>query len=361
MINLKRHTLTGLRTIAAAVVLLASSTNVISAQSADGEQVVAPAKVTAKVDSTTMTLGQRTTLHVEVLKNTHRGYMLDIPDRLPANPDSILSINGIEVRRIEIDSVDLGNGRVQLNYEVLLQPFDEGAQSIPPLRYVIDRDTFTSEMVPMKIEPPIIPDEMVDSLRINEFRPPLSIGSRWYDWIPESWPYWLGGALLLCLIIAAITLYIGYRRTGKIPFVAKKRIPPYVLATRRLAELKRKRMAENGNIRGYYTELTDILRQYLGGRFHIYALEMTSSQIIEAMEANNNTRPYVPAMTDMFRIADFVKFAKQPATTDDNIRAFKTVSEFVEQTKPVDEDVADKTKSRKGKQHRNKKNKSKRK
>ena len=305
---------------------------------------VAPAKVSAKVDSTTMTLGQRTTLHIEILKNGHEGSLIDLPARMPISKDSILSINGIEVRNISVDSADLGNGRIRLNYDVLLQPFNVGPAAIPPLKYVIGTDTFTSEMVAMKIEPPVMPAEMVDSLRINAFRPPLSVGSKWYDWIPESWPYWVGGFLLLCLIGAAIAFYMIYRKTGKIPFVPKKRIPPYVLAKRRLEELRKKRLAENGNLKAYYTDLTDILRQYLGGRFKIYALEMTSSQIIDAVEKNDETRPYADSFKSLFKVADFVKFAKQLATTDDNIRSFKTVADFVEATRPVEEETPQKNK-----------------
>lgn len=314
------------------------------AQTNSASGPVAPAKVSAKVDSTTMTLGQRTTLHIEILKNGHEGALLDLPARMPSSRDSILSINGIEVRNIQVDSADLGNGRIRLNYEVLLQPFNVGPAAVPPMHYVIGTDTFTSEMVAMKIEPPVMPAEMVDSLRINAFRPPLSVGSKWYDWIPETWPYWVGGFLLLCLIGAGIAFFIIYKKTGKIPFVPKKRIPPYVLAKRRLEELRKKRLAENGNLKAYYTDLTDILRQYLGGRFKIYALEMTSSQIIDAVEKNEETRPFADSFKSLFRVADFVKFAKQLATTDDNIRSFKTVAEFVEATRPVEEEIPQKNK-----------------
>lgn len=299
--------------------------------------VVAPAKISAKVDSTTMTMGQRTTLHVEVLKNSHEGKLLDLPERMPSNPDSILSINGIEIRNIAVDSTDLGNGRIKLNYEVLLQPFKDGPTAIPSLRYVIGTDTFSSELVAMKIEPPVTPAEMVDSLRINDLRAPIPVESRWYDWIPDTWYYWLGGALLLALLVAAAILFYIYKKTGKIPFVPKKRVPPYVLATRRLEELRKKKLAESGNLKGYYTELTEILRQYLGGRFKIYALEMTSSQIVEAVSENPETRPFTDSIKALFSVADFVKFAKQGATTDDNIRSFKTVADFVEATKPVEE------------------------
>ncbi|MDE6396152.1 MAG: cell wall anchor protein, partial [Muribaculaceae bacterium] len=152
---------------------------------------------------------------------------------------------------------------------------------------------------------------------------------------------------------AAVAFYLIYKKTGKIPFVPKKRIPPYVLAKRRLEELRKKRLAENGNLKAYYTDLTDILRQYLGGRFKIYALEMTSSQIIEAVEKNEETRPFADSFRALFKVADFVKFAKQMATTDDNIRSFKTVSEFVEATRPVEEETPQNTKKGASKKTKN--------
>lgn len=313
----------------------------VAAQTPD---TTAPAKVTVSVDSATITMGERTNVRVELLKNGHVGNMI-----LPVREQSFDTDNqggkitrtylgDIEVRQSTADSADLGNNRIQVNYTLLIQPFTPGDYSIEGFKYVLDGDTLTSNVVALKVLEPEMPQEMRDSLLINPFRPPMTVEARWYDWVPDIlsdyWPWWLGGLLL---VAAAVVLFILYRKNGSTILPHKKRVPPYVVAMRRLTELKNRRLHEVGNDKVYYTELTDILRQYLGGRFKIYALEMTSSQILAAMEQNEETRSFVESLRSMFVTSDFVKFAKQNAQTDEKIRSFNSVVRFVEETKPVEQ------------------------
>lgn len=299
---------------------------------------IAPVRIAASVDTNSITMGDRTTLHVEVVKNGHVGSVL-LPLDEAKGEDKRPSVAGIEVRQITSDSADLGNNRIQVNYDILLQPFEPKDYAIPPFKYALDGDTITSNVVALKVLEPEIPQEMRDSLIINPFRPPMSIKAEWYDWVPQTWYWWVLGLILAGLIIAIAILY---KKNGKTLLPVRKVIPPYVLATRRLDELKRKRLHEQGNNKAYYTELTDILRQYLGGRFKIYALEMTSSQILEAMSKNAETAPFTAEMKPMFTIADFVKFAKQDSTPAENIRSFNSVEKFVHETKPVEQEANDK-------------------
>lgn len=117
--------------------------------------------------------------------------------------------------------------------------------------------------------------------------------------------------------------------------VRRKRIvPPYELAMHRLGQLRERRLAESGHEKEYYTELTDILRQYLEGRFGINAMEMTSREIMDRLYDSDvkDKRDYV---RQILHVADFVKFAKVRPLPADNIAAFDNAVRFVEETKPV--------------------------
>lgn len=321
-----------------ALILAGSGLCAFAQKNASGAPV-APVKITATIDSATITMGERTTLRVEVVKNGHVGSILIPAKMADEEKGTNASIAGIEIRQIAVDSTDLGNNRIQVKYDILLQPFQPNDYAIPPFKYALNGDTITSKVVALKVLEPEIPQEMLDSLIINPLRPPMSIKAEWYDWVPnwfsDYWYWWLAGLLL---IGAAVTVAILYKKNGRSLLPMRRAIPPYVLATRRLDELKRKRLHEQGHNKAYYTELTDILRQYLGGRFHIYALEMTSSQILEAMSENPETAPFAQELKPMFTIADFVKFAKQNSTTDENIRSFNAVEKFVHETKPEEQE-----------------------
>ncbi|MDE5634813.1 MAG: cell wall anchor protein, partial [Muribaculaceae bacterium] len=96
-------------------------------------------------------------------------------------------------------------------------------------------------------------------------------------------------------------------------------------------------LCERGEERAYYTELTDILREYIDKRFNINAMEMTSRQILDRLNANPETRPSEKLMRQILEVADFVKFAKMRPMPDDNTKSFRNAIEFVENTKPLPE------------------------
>lgn len=313
----------------------------VSAQDSSTPANVAPAKISAQIDSATITMGERTTLHVEVLKNGHGGEIL-LPTDLNQSGEKAPEIAGIEIRKIDVDSADLGNNRIQVRYDILLQPFKHGDYSIPAFKFNDGKETISSNVIALKVLEPEIPQEMLDSLIINPLRPQMSIKAEWYDWIPD-WitEYWYVILIVLILIALAVTAAILYKKNGKYLLPRKKIVPPYELAMRRLDALKRKRLHEQGHNKEFYTELTDILRQYLGGRFRIYALEMTSTQIMEELEKNPETAPFVAELKPMFTVADFVKFAKQQSTIDENIKSYKAVHDFIKETRPVEQPKPD--------------------
>lgn len=299
--------------------------------SAQKAEETAVAKVRAGVDSAAVTMADRVILRVEVLKTKGKGTLIGLPKVEAGKPNEW---NGAEVRSVEADSSALPNNRMQVNYRIMLQPFNPGVLTFPAFKYAIDADTFYSEVTTLKVLEPDMPQLMRDSLIINPMEGTVSIPARWYDYIPWWW-YWviIGGAALALIVV----IIILYKKNGPGLLPHRKVVPPYDLAVNRLQKLRARKLAENGQDKEYYTELTDILREYLQGRFGISAREMTSRQIIEAVVENAETSPYGEEFTQLLETADFVKFAKVRALPDENTRSFSTVQNFVEKTKPVEE------------------------
>ena len=101
--------------------------------------------------------------------------------------------------------------------------------------------------------------------------------------------------------------------------------------------LKQRQLCEKGQEKTYYTELTEILRQYLEGRFGINAMEMTTPQIKRAVRATVPAEAAPGLMNEVLEMADYVKFAKMRPLPEDNVRAFEQAIKFVENTRPAPE------------------------
>ncbi|MBQ3174153.1 MAG: hypothetical protein IJB56_07625 [Alistipes sp.] len=113
------------------------------------------------------------------------------------------------------------------------------------------------------------------------------------------------------------------------------KIPPHVVAIKALVELKNRKLWQNGKYKHYYTALTDILRVYIGGRWGIGAMEMTTDEIIAALRDVELPLESRSNLVSIMRTADMVKFAKAEPAAEDNEDNYTKAYYFVENTKMV--------------------------
>ena len=283
----------------------------------------APVKITASIDSTVIEMGSMTNIKVSIVDPEGKGELIDCPK--PNNDSDVFA--PFEIVDVAKDTVPTG-----IEYNIKIQAFRPGMTTISPFNYVYGSDTAKSDVLTLKI----IPVELTDTININPMKSVVYVPSKWYDWIP-NWLIWvLIGVVLAVLLAAGGYLWYLYRKTGKIPLIHKpKPVDPYELAMSELSRLRERKLAETGHEKEYYTALVDILRIYLQGRFQIYAMEMSSTQILEALRNNKETKDNQDRIKQILELADYVKFAKERPLPDDNIKSFNNVLYFVEDTKPV--------------------------
>lgn len=279
----------------------------------------APARITASVDSTVIEMGSLATVTLNVSDPAHAGAVVDLPE---AGTD----LDAFDISAIEADTTPGG-----YTYNIRIQAWYPGLLTLTPFRYAIGHDTVSSDIVTIKV----LPVEMDSTQQLNPMEGVVNPPRKWYDYIPDWMPWALLGLLGLALVGVAIWLYIMYKRTGTVLLHRPKPIDPYAEAMAALQSLRQRRLAESGKEKEYYTTLIDILRLYLDRRFGINAMEMSSTQIVDSLRSNPETRNDQPRIKQILQLADIVKFAKVRPMPDDNIKSFNIVEQFVESTKPV--------------------------
>lgn len=292
--------------------------------------------VSASVDSAMLVMGDRTTLNVKIdmpEASARDARIIDFPV-IPHGEDYV-EWNGVDVVGADSSSV-ISDGKRTIDYRFTIQVFDPGTVTLPPFAVLggAGADTAFSNVVTFKV----IPVD-VDSLEtIHPMESVVAPASKWYDYVPD----WLLWTLLVVLVLGMGAYFARHliHRREEIQLEKAKPVPPYELALSRLRTLKSRNLPESGHEKQYYTELVDILRQYLEGRFGINAMEMTSTQIVRALRDDKRTRMTADLVKSVLSIADFVKFAKVRPLPDDNVRAFARAEDFVEQTKPEPEETS---------------------
>jgi len=279
--------------------------------------------VSASIDSTMLFIGDQTNLHLQATCG------LSEQVQMPVYGESL--IDGIEiVERSNIDTTFLKDGRYQLSQHLTLTSFKDSLFYIAPLPFVSGEDTFWTESLSLNV---IQPFEIDTTLAITDIKP-----------IAKA-PVWVWGIIrwiLLALLIAGLavggyylSLYIG-RRKGIIPEAPKEpERPAEEVALEKLDQIKEQKIWQSGQVKEYHTQLTDVVREYIGRRFDVSSSEKTSDETLREMKPLlKEQKDLYEKLRKMLSLADLVKFAKWTTTPDENEMALKTAYDFVHETTP---------------------------
>src|SRR5690606_27122692 len=93
-------------------------------------------------------------------------------------------------------------------------------------------------------------------------------------------------SILGVLLVAGLIWYIIRKRKNKPVKLApaKPVIPLHTIVLDQLNALRAQKLWEQGRVKEYHSELTDIVREYLEKRYHINALEQTSEEIFSGLK-----------------------------------------------------------------------------
>ncbi len=282
--------------------------------------------VRARMDSASIWMGEQTRIHLELVQDKNK--MIS----MPVFNDTL--VTGVEILNVsKPDTVLLGNDRIQINRDILVTSFDSGFYYIPPFRYILNNDTFSTQTLSLKVVPVEVDTTQaaIDIKGVQE--PPFVL----FDYISDTLLTIIGIIILLALIVAGYLYYRKKKRPEEKTVSPEDLLPPHERALKALAVLKEDKLWQNGQEKEYYTRLTEILREYIDDRFHINAMEMTSSQILSVLRTNKETKAVDTQLKQILEMADFVKFAKMRPLPDDNEATMRDAITFVEETKVVEE------------------------
>jgi hypothetical protein len=198
------------------------------------------------------------------------------------------------------------NDRYELIKKYGLTQFDSGKYTIPSIKILINNKAFLSDSI--KVEVANVP---VDTLKQKMYDIKDIVPAD--DSIGDWWKYLLG-LLLLAGIGAVVYWYVKKRQIKKIEEEIYK--TPIEKATNLLNNLEKKELWQHGEVKAYYSELTDIVRNYIEEAIEIPAMESTTSELIEGLKIaflKKKMKLSQETIENLFVVlkqADLVKFAK---------------------------------------------------
>lgn len=245
------------------------------------------------------------------------------------------------IQSYPIDTVKM-DGRYELIKKYGLTQFDSGRYVVPSIKIFINSKPFLTDSLLVEVA-----NVQVDTLKqkmfdIKDIAPADNpIG----DW----WKY----LLIIALIVgigAFIYWFIKKRQEKKLQEEIYK--TPIEKATTLLDTLEKKELWQKGEVKAYYSELTDIARNYIEEAIEIPAMESTTSELIQGLRAASVkkkmtlSQEIIENLERVLKQADLVKFAKSKPldfeiTEDRNKiqKAILTLDNSIPVEIPVEEDM----------------------
>ncbi|HTG65161.1 MAG TPA: hypothetical protein VL859_02185 [Flavobacterium sp.] len=245
------------------------------------------------------------------------------------------------IQSYPVDTVK-NNDRYELIKKYGLTQFDSGRYVIPRVKVLINNKSYLSD--PISVE---VANVQVDTLRQKMYDIKDIQSAK--DTIGDWWKYLLAAVVFLAIGFG-IYWFLKKRQQKAIEQEVYK--TPIEKATSLLNNLEKKELWQKGEIKEYYSELTDIARNYIEEAIEIPAMESTTSELIVGLRAASIkkkmkvSQEIIENLERVLKQADLVKFAKSKPlefeiTEDRNKiqKAIITLDNSIPVEVPVEEDI----------------------
>jgi hypothetical protein len=216
------------------------------------------------------------------------------------------NIGALEV----IESYPIDTVKKDDRYELIkkygLTQFDSGKYTIPSINIFINNKPYITDSLVVEVA-----NVQVDTLKqkMYDIKDITPVKSSLGDW----WKYLLILALILGIGVL-VYWYVKKQQKKKIEEEVYK--TPIEKATSLLNSLEKKELWQKGEVKAYYSELTDIARNYIEEAIEIPAMESTTSELIVGIKAASVRKKMkvsqetIENLERVLKQADLVKFAK---------------------------------------------------
>ena len=283
--------------------------------------------VAAHADRTEAHVGDP--IQVEVVAIGKTAVPVNLPSTLELGPFSLLE-------RKESEQ-NLGDGRVKRQFTLTVAAYEPGAKQVPALEvtYLGPRgDVRSARTQPVAVK--------ITSVIANEPEPALKDAAPPVTVMEENlWPAYIVGGLSAAALGALLTMLVVRRlraRRGERPGPPPR--PAHEVALEKLDRLGAYGFLENADNRPFYFAVSEIVREYLGGRYGFDSLELTTDELVAELRRHAGRELVLAETQGWLTACDLVKFAKISPTAAEARGALESAIHIVSTTRPVAAPVA---------------------
>jgi len=272
-------------------------------------------EVSASIDRNKILIGEQVTLQIKVENFNARTTFLQNWFYPPDTPTHLQVVN-----REAVDTIDVG-GLTTYMQKLILTSFDSGKWKLDPMQ-VIMQERSTGKKTILQTDSlflEVLPVDVSNMQSYHDIKDILAVETR-----PD---YTLYIAIAVSFVILAILVYLLVKRKR-----IKKEEPPKPVykgtplehALQKIKGLERENLAAKGQIKLFYTQLSDICKNYFSDQLQVRSTQSTSDELMVLLGVYLQNEKYRTQFYQLLRLADAVKFAKYIPVTEQNDEAITT-------------------------------------
>lgn len=280
----------------------------------------------ATIDLSTIRIGDQTKLHL-IVHQPAKAHV-NFPQLTDTLTGKVLIIGAAKTDTV-FDKKDHNLATVTQSYTITA--FDAGTYKIPSFAFgsgagVVKTDSLTLQVQTVQVD---------TTKAIFDIKQPMAVSYTFFDWLRDHWA-WVAIPLVVVLLIIGLIWYLR-KRPKKVPVVQEVSVyvAPHTEALSKLEELRDKKLWQQGEIKAYHSELSDIIREYMERRYAIKTHEKTTDEIFSGLKYLDITQENKNLLSRILRLADLVKFAKEKPLPPENEQSMDNAISFVMKTLQV--------------------------
>lgn len=256
------------------------------------------------------------------------GLPFDTGIELPAVKDT-LSREMLVVSPWKLDTLKTyrKERRQDLRASMVITAFEEGEYLLPAIPAVVHYPDGKIDTLIFEGEDILVCTMPVDtaSFKIHDIKDQMRYPVTFMELLP-----WMGGAALLAIL--SVLAVWWFRRRRRLRKEAERQDPAHIVALRKLDAYRGDKYWAPARQKAFYSGVTDALREYIGKRYEISAMEMTTAEMFTALKNSDIPEELKRDLRELFDRADFVKFAKHVADDTENASVLPLGVRFVTST-----------------------------
>ncbi|MDA1009172.1 MAG: hypothetical protein O3C42_01300 [Bacteroidetes bacterium] len=227
-------------------------------------------------------------------------------------------VEGIEI--IKASKIDTTDGVI--TQEFVITAWDSGSYFIPAIAFSENSKT---QALLLNVQTIILAEDA----ELKDIKQPIEEPIGWSD----IWP-WLLGILIIFLIVYLLRKYVFNK--NKQPIIVKPNviIAADITALKELNALEKAKIWQEGNVKEYHSQLSEIIRRYTENRFQFIALELTTDEILQELKSILSD-DQLNNLSTLLQRADLAKFAKSKPIDTENMESMVLAKGFVNATKQI--------------------------